>query len=775
MIPSSYYSKLSQIESNNNPNAQNPKSSARGKYQFISSTAEQYGITAQFGTPEYEAQEEEAIKRFSEDNFTQLKQALKRNPTEGELYLAHQQGAEGAKKLLSSANAPAVEVIGRDQVLNNGGTENMTAKEFSEKWISKFGSDEIKEQISTGFTRDQILAEIERRKQQGVNKEVKISTPENKFTRDQILSEIKRRQSEKEQPGYFRRMAAHALKRGGNVRQTYELAKREGMPAAAFVPYLGESAMLIGDVGFETVATISKVIAPKTTEFIGDVAGKTAMAVMNTPPARFISREYGSFKDQHPLLAENIEGGLAVSMYVAPMLKAAKTSKAAPAVKKSSDLASKADDAIKEAAESAPKRGALRINQNERAIRNILKRSNKSYDDLLDELRSSDILTISDVAGDEVQGLTRSLGKMEGAKNVIHGALTQRSDESITRINAILSERISNVDNYFANIDELGKARAAAARPLYKKAFAEAFDIQDERLAKFLADKRIKDAMETAKHSYGVRIEAASNSLETLDGVKKVLYDIEAKAKRAGESNLANAYKTLRKDLVDVLDDASPSYKTARKVYEAPSKLIEAQEMGRIFDRLQPEEIKKALSSFEPHEIEAYRIGVRQKLQEVVSKAPDGADPARRIFGNQLKRKQLEAVFETKEHFEEFSKKMGDEIQSFKTRNAILSGSRTDYNIASDIDFIDAAADASRRGIVTVATDKIITAVADSVRNMYRGISKKNAEEVARILVDRDKGIKALQELLEKQTDFQQRASVGQIIKNHGAISLFDE
>lgn len=795
MIQEDYFKQLSKIESSDNPNAKNPASSAKGRYQFIDSTAKQYGITAELGTPEYEQQERVAVERFTADNFNALKETLKRSPTPGELYLAHQQGASAASKILASPNERAVDVLGEEQVTKNGGNENMTAQEFAQNWINKFesglqgeggqetliGNSSADKLDQPQFTKEQIIQELERRKTQGINKAVPVATPSIPYTREQIAAELQRRQKEKGTPNYIQRIYKMAQEREDNIRKSQGMAKDFGNEAAGFIPQIGEAVAFVGDVGFETVATVSRTVAPEMTAALAEKTGEAVRFVMDTPPAKFITREYKDFKTKHPLLAENIEGGLAVAIVV-PVAKGTKAATDVT-IKAGGEAAEfvvkKSEDLLKKAAQTSPAvtkvRPAIQAKQTDRAIKRILKASDKSYLDMLEELKNSDVLTIADIAGDEVQGLTRSLGKMEGAKNLIHSTLRQRGEAAVSRVAVVLSEKISNVDNYFGNIDELGKARSAASRPLYKKAMDEGADIVDDRLTKFLQDKRIIDAMDDAKLRYGVRAEAASNSLETLDGVKKVLYDVESKAKRAGEANLASAYGDLRRELVKVLDDNAPSYAAARKVFETPSKLIDAQEAGRSFIKLQPEELKKVLSEFEPHELEAYRIGVRQKLQEVVSSTADNADPAKRIFGNEMKRKQLEAVFETKEHYDEFAKRMQDEIKTFETRNAILGGSRSDYNIAGDLGFIDSASDASRRGVVAVVTDKVVTGIADAVKRHYIGITDGNAKKVAEILVDRKAGIKALQELLEKQDDMAQRAAVGQVIKNHGGLTMIDE
>lgn len=126
--------KIAAIESDNNPDAVNPNSSAKGLFQFTNATAKQYGLS----DPKDAGASADAAARLLLDNQKSLKQALGRDPTDAELYLAHQQGAGGAAKLLANPNANAVALLGRDAVLNNGGTPDMTAGQFAQKWTSKF-------------------------------------------------------------------------------------------------------------------------------------------------------------------------------------------------------------------------------------------------------------------------------------------------------------------------------------------------------------------------------------------------------------------------------------------------------------------------------------------------------------------------------------------------------------------------------------------------------------------------------------------------------------
>lgn len=134
-LPAGYLARTAQIESGGDPNAQNPNSSAGGMFQFIDSTAQQYGLTDKMD-PRASA---DAAARLAADNAAHLRAALGREPTAAELYLAHQQGAGGAARLLANPDTPAASIVGNDAVTLNGGNTRMSARDFSNKWTGKFG------------------------------------------------------------------------------------------------------------------------------------------------------------------------------------------------------------------------------------------------------------------------------------------------------------------------------------------------------------------------------------------------------------------------------------------------------------------------------------------------------------------------------------------------------------------------------------------------------------------------------------------------------------
>lgn len=131
-LPTGYLSKTAQIESggkNLGPNQAN----AIGVFQFVPSTAKQMGVN-----PTDPTSSADGAARLAVQNAQQLRTSLGRDPTGGEIYLAHQQGAGGAAKLLANPNALAANIVGTKAVIQNGGTQGMTAGEFANLWINKY-------------------------------------------------------------------------------------------------------------------------------------------------------------------------------------------------------------------------------------------------------------------------------------------------------------------------------------------------------------------------------------------------------------------------------------------------------------------------------------------------------------------------------------------------------------------------------------------------------------------------------------------------------------
>jgi hypothetical protein len=133
-LPPGYLTRTYQIESNSGQDVYNAKSKAAGGFQFIPRTAKQYGLTNPYDLPS----SADAAARLAADNRTALQKVGVQDPTGAHLYLAHQQGAGGAAKLLNGSEAPAAKIVGANAVGWNGGQDGVTGSKFASQIMAKF-------------------------------------------------------------------------------------------------------------------------------------------------------------------------------------------------------------------------------------------------------------------------------------------------------------------------------------------------------------------------------------------------------------------------------------------------------------------------------------------------------------------------------------------------------------------------------------------------------------------------------------------------------------
>lgn len=107
-VPAAISVGIAKIESGLNPAARAATSSAGGLFQFIDGTAAQYGLTDKFD-PQANA---DAGARLTRDNIAGLRGSLGRDPSPGEVYLAHFSGLGVAEKLAAAdPDTPTSEIF----------------------------------------------------------------------------------------------------------------------------------------------------------------------------------------------------------------------------------------------------------------------------------------------------------------------------------------------------------------------------------------------------------------------------------------------------------------------------------------------------------------------------------------------------------------------------------------------------------------------------------------------------------------------------------------
>ena len=145
-LPSGYLARTYQIESGGGRNLYNRQSGAAGPFQFIPRTASAFNLKDPYDL----AASADAAARLAVANRADLRAAGIEDPTGAQLYLAHQQGARGATRLLTGGETPATQLVGKDAVLWNSGQKGMSGPQFAELAMAKYEGAKPSYSVPTG-------------------------------------------------------------------------------------------------------------------------------------------------------------------------------------------------------------------------------------------------------------------------------------------------------------------------------------------------------------------------------------------------------------------------------------------------------------------------------------------------------------------------------------------------------------------------------------------------------------------------------------------------
>lgn len=381
------------------------------------------------------------------------------------------------------------------------------------------------------------------------------------------------------------------------------------------------------------------------------------------------------------------------------------------------------------------------------------------------------ITTLPELQDENILGLTRILAKTQGSNKIINNYINNKTASSAKRVGDLINKNVS-AESYFDALDTTIARRKELSTPLYEQARKEGNDalkqamsmptkgdVKVGRLRELINDDRIKGAIQTARKDYGINKDIPDISIENLHGARQVVDDIIGNAKRTGENNKARSYIELKNKINNVIYDASPTMKEADKTFSGYSALKNAQEEGLKFNQYRNgEEVKRAFTQLTDGEKETFKIGVKDYLMDKVAKSSD-RNPAKAIFGSQLERDKLKAVFNNPKEFTNFTKRLNDEIRVFDVKQRIVGGSRTDFNLEEQGQLLDKVAKGALN-FKTLGVGNVILTVTDAIKRRYYGLNEKTANQLAKIMIDPQKSVDILNKIVKNAKTAQEKTLI---------------
>lgn len=395
--------------------------------------------------------------------------------------------------------------------------------------------------------------------------------------------------------------------------------------------------------------------------------------------------------------------------------------------------------------------------------------------------------------GDNARGLLASVGRQPGpSRTITRDAVYNRQMGQTDRI----SEAVVRDLGPTANIREMGeslveRARRAAA-PLYDQAYAApgASTVQLDDLANRPAFQRaLRNAHNLAREegvdptALGFDLNDAGEvvlnrvpSFQTLDYVKRGLDDVvetyrDTTTGRLNLNTQGRATNATLRTLLARLDRANPTYAQARAAYAGPARMREALDKGAKALNKSPDDIMAMMRGFGEGEQEAFRLGIRKSIVDMLGTKRDGADKVGLLLGSPKSRTVLTRIFGGRAEFERFVATLQDEQAMNRTYTSVTGNSATAERLAQDATTDDAglleratssAIRGGRNGSILGGMVGDLLEAARTTNRFGPGTAGERAREsVAALLTETDPAV--LRELMiaARRAAAQQRVSAG--------------
>lgn len=289
------------------------------------------------------------------------------------------------------------------------------------------------------------------------------------------------------------------------------------------------------------------------------------------------------------------------------------------------------------------------------------------------------------------------------------------------------------------NIRSLEAGRKKIASPLYNDAFKEGVPHTPE-LEDIYQDieRSFPNAWKEAKNEGLIAGRANREPVDdlldravdgserpTLQGwqaVKEYLDDLESSLRTAGKNKQANNVKKFNTRLLDELDELSPKYKEARKIWSGTKRAQELIDEFKTFKTMRPSDFDLKWNELSPEDQEIAMIGITETLNDMVGTGSMTGD-ATQVFYNINMQKKLKELL-SPEQFENLARK----IKILRTQQLAMKVDPTRTSATAS----RSATQADQNSVINDVANATVNAVAGNPANsvgfigrMFRTIKEK--------------------------------------------------
>lgn len=386
-------------------------------------------------------------------------------------------------------------------------------------------------------------------------------------------------------------------------------------------------------------------------------------------------------------------------------------------------------------------------------------------------------------------------GARELSKTVYERQLSQND-----RITGQIGKQLGDPDSYQKTLDDAIDTLRTNAKPLYEKAYATPINYEKHGPAISRAWSRVPPRLQGAVVSAANDILIAEGkkpkaigavigrgpdgrvtplpTVEQWDYIKRgldaVIQAENTKGAAGGMSAIGRSLNDVKKDLLKQIDSAVPEFAAARKVYSDDLSVKNALELGRKSLNTDAEMIAKTMAGLDNASRDTFRIGYARAMAGAIDNMGPGGDAIARLWAAPARQKRLEAVFGSKQRFEQFAEFARREEQMRKSYNAVTGNSTTARQLSDMTDSGLAGAEPLIQAGEQFVRGNVMGAAFSGLRKLVAvssGMTERRADEIAKILASPSIPQGTLNRAGQYQMSAEQRAILARLVRDTASRS----
>ena len=385
-------------------------------------------------------------------------------------------------------------------------------------------------------------------------------------------------------------------------------------------------------------------------------------------------------------------------------------------------------------------------------FRKALERDGIPLDDLIDGARRAAVqgkpVSVADLGGENLKGLMAAAAAVPGKakQGLTESVGTRQAGQRGRMLDDARAGMKLGLENVYALKEKLLAQRSRDAVPLYQAAYAKSVDI-DGAMQRALDNPELERAYTLGKSiaaiegvelpplyvvQDGQKIWSPQLPVQALDYMKRGLNKrIEAgvRSKAGVDRTAAHHLRNRLEGILESVDKQVPEYGMARGFWKGETEAVEALELGRSFNKMNPDAVAMTYGKMSTVEKEMARTGYLESVRDAMGRnTAREPDIAKTVFGSPNAIGRIKVLF---------GDAADDMIDAIKTEQAIsktaakLQGSRTEV-LARETGDMDAGAEALG-AVISLNPGSMVRALGKSVAGRARtGWTEEVSDELAK-------------------------------------------